>query len=285
MSTFYPFGIPSTSSFAISASIAHRIIQPSYTAPFAQQAIQAPPGTRGIDATGCPPGFQNAYSPDPPYAPIPSNPNAPNRSQYFLCFGPPSPTPTNTITPTPTITPTKTPTMTVTPTVTPFPTRTPSKTATPASTTTPTPTPSNSFIPTIQLTIGGDTAGGFPDFWIIKSNIPVPRTVIVADGNPQFIGYDGTTAEDLTACQTGAPVENGDLCPEIILSQGESAATAAGPGGLPSDTTWRNTNIAYIDTSDGNGSQLRITGATWTDANNYTWTLTITDQTCSQGYP
>lgn len=283
MSTFYPFGIPSTSSFSISASNANKIINPNYTAPLALQAIAGPPGPQGVDATTCPDGFINVFSPPGEYTPVPSNPNVANRNEYILCAGIPSPTPTRTVTPsiTPSVTMTATPS--VTPSKTPFPTRTPSQTPAASVTPTPTVTPSRTMPTTIQLTIGGNISGGFPDFWVVKSNVPVPVDVIFGSSIPELKGYANTEAGE-TACINGEPPSGtSDSFPGATLSQGTTSVQADGPGA--SACMWsRVTSAALIDTNDGNGSQPRVTGTTWTDLNNYTWSLTITDQTCNQNY-
>lgn len=280
MSTFYPFGIPSTSSFAASASHALKIVKPDYQAPHALAAMTGPPGTRGIDATNCPEGYTSAISPTPPYLPVPSNPNV-NRSSYILCFPLPSATPTPT--PTPTITPTIpiTPPVTVTPSKTPFPTRTPSRTLAPTPSVTPQPTPSITPSPTrqiIALTLGGNIAGGLPEFWRVNSSVAVPFDVIFGANNPSLNGYQLNEN-----CIAGDPAETGDTFPGLTLLQGTTTQFADGPGELGC-VYYRISSAVYINTNDGNGSQLRTTGASWTDANNYQWTLTITNQTCQQ-YP
>lgn len=285
MSTFYPFGIPSTSSFAESASHALKIVKPDYQAPHALAAMTGPPGTRGIDATSCPDGYTSATSPTPPYFPVPSNPNV-DRSSYILCFPLPSTTPTPTITPTITPTVTRTPSVTVTPSKTPFPTRTPSRTLTPTPSLTPQPTPEptpSATRQTIVLTIGGNITGGFPDFWRVKSNITVPVDVIFGAGSPELRGYQ-LTPEGLSACNADDNVVYGDTFPGLTLSQGTTTQFADGPG-TQGCIYSKITPAAYINTNDGNGSQLRITGNTWTDSNNYTWSLIITDQSCTNNYP
>lgn len=293
MSTFFPFGIPSTSSFAKSASYAHQLTNQSYQVSYALRALNGPPGSPGINATSCPPGYINAYSPGVGYTPIPSNPNVSSgiRNSYLLCFSEPGPSPTPTpsvsITSTPSATPA--PGISVTPSVTPSitPSPTPSISITP--TVTPSITPSTSNLGTIALTIGGTITGGFPDYWIVKSNVPVPVDVVFASGNPEFKGYNGTTAEDLLACNNDGPVESGDIFPGFTLGQGSTTCTPNCPSGPGEQgelgVTFRVTNIAYINTNDGNGSQLRYTGTSWTDSNGRQWSLTITDQNCSTNYP
>ena len=285
MSTFYPFGIPSTSSFAESASHALKIVKPDYQAPHALTAMTGPPGTRGIDATDCPAGYTSAISPTSPYTPIPSNPNV-NRSSYILCFPLPSMTPTPT--PTPTITPTvtRTPSVTVTPSKTPAPTRTPSRTLTPTPSVTPQATPEPTPSATrqiIALTLGGNISGGFPNFWKVNSSVAVPTDVTFDAGTTELKGYNDTES-GLAACIANEPVVVGDTFPGLTLLQGTTTQTADGPGDLGCIVS-RITNATFINTNDGNGSILRVTGASWTDANNYQWTLTITDQTCTSNYP
>lgn len=122
MPVFFPFGIPTTSSFATSAQTAITVdAPPGYTAPFAVKAIRGPAGSPGVNAVNCPPGYENALNPSNPseFPPVPSQ--AIDRSGYLLCFPTSnlSPTPSATITPSPTITPSAT--ITPTPTMTPSP--------------------------------------------------------------------------------------------------------------------------------------------------------------------
>ena len=190
MSVFYPFGIPSTSSLAITASIAENLLVTASNIAYALTASVGPTGPQGEAATECPPGFFNAIEGGSGFDPVPTA--TIDRSAYLLCVPIPTPTPTPTITSTPTLTatppatptatPPATPTATppATPTATPpaTPTRTPTRTppATPTATppATPTPTPS-SAAPAVysvimfpsSTTIGVDNN---VDFSIIESN-------------------------------------------------------------------------------------------------------------------
>jgi hypothetical protein len=113
--TFFPFGIPSTASFAETALIARDLYTPSYSAAYANVARKAPPGSPAANATdvGCPEGYTSAIQPTPGYTPVPTNPNV-NRSGYVLCFQlPPEPSLSPTPTVTPSFTPTPTPTATL----------------------------------------------------------------------------------------------------------------------------------------------------------------------------
>ena len=127
MSIFFPFGIPSTSSYAVTASVIFNIDLPLLTsASFATTASFGQAGVTGSASASCPVGYLEVN-----YGLI-----AAKTRNYFLCYPPlptPTPTPTPTLTPTPTATPTvtPTPTPTVTPTVTPTPTLTPTVTPTP----------------------------------------------------------------------------------------------------------------------------------------------------------
>lgn len=123
--TFFPFGIPSTASFAETAQRARDLYTPSYSALHANVARKAPPGSPAAQATdaGCPAGYTSAIQPTPGYVPVPSNDNV-DRSGYILCFQLP---PTPSTTPTPSVTP-PFPSLTPTPTATPTPTVTPSAT-------------------------------------------------------------------------------------------------------------------------------------------------------------
>jgi hypothetical protein len=112
--TFFPFGIPSSASFAETALIARDLYTPSYSAAHANVARKAPPGSPAAQATdvGCPDGYTSAILPTPGYTPVPTNPNV-DRSGYVLCFQLP---PAGSPSPTPTVTPSITPSATLPPT-------------------------------------------------------------------------------------------------------------------------------------------------------------------------
>ena len=138
MPVFFPFAIPQTSSYAISASVAMFIDNPTFTMAYTLVGKYGNAGPSGSSLNSCPDGYTEVN-----YSLIAYRPR-----NYLLCHSPtptPTPTPTVTNTPTPTNTtaaPTATPTPTNTteaPTATPTPTNT---TEAPTATPTPTATPS-----------------------------------------------------------------------------------------------------------------------------------------------
>ena len=87
MNIFFPFGIPSTSSYAVTASGAQFINAPSVTAQHALVARYGAKGPVGTPLTGCPAGYTDAtlvYGPSNPAV-------TPTERNYFLCYPIPSP--------------------------------------------------------------------------------------------------------------------------------------------------------------------------------------------------
>lgn len=156
MPIFHPFGIPSTSSFAVSSSVSEILkVNPATPGvPYALSAQSGPQGVVGTPSVTCPSGYFDAsvYSVvgGITFAPVPTK-----SRDYRLCYQipTPTPTPTSTTSVTPSVSITVTVTQTVTPTVTPTITSTVTPSVTATRTTTPTVTPSITQTVTPSITV------------------------------------------------------------------------------------------------------------------------------------
>lgn len=216
MNIFFPFGIPSTSSYAVSASTAQTINAPSASVGHALVARYGPKGPAGTPLVGCPDGYTSATATWGPGFP----PVTPTARNYFLCYPVPSvsptPTPTVTRTPTPTPTVTVTPTRTITPTVTPTISITPSITTTPGASPTPSITPTVTVTPSITITPSVTATPSVTPTRTVTPTISITPSVTGTPGVTPTVTPTATPSISVTPSVT--PTITPSLTPTISLT-------------------------------------------------------------------